>query len=81
MQTWEGEMHYAGANGTIVADSWTFSIDGDHVRGENIPALVGKLTDAQRTGKRVKIVYKQEMVSAPWRSETSYFVQSVEFVD
>lgn len=80
-QSWEGELHYAGANGTIVADSWEFALDNAAQRGENLQALVEKLTEAQRSGRRVKIVYKQEMATAPWRSGSPYLVQSVEFVD
>lgn len=79
--TYEGELHYAGANGTIAADSWTFSIDASRTRVENVPFLVKQLERAQQSGERVKITYRQELISAPWRSETAYFIQSVEFVD
>lgn len=80
-QTYEGELHYAGENGTIVADSWRFSIDNSRVRNEDIPAMVAKLEEAQKSGKRVKIKYREEMVVGCWRADTCYLIQSVEFVN
>ncbi len=79
-KTWEGELHYAGQNGTIAADSWTFSMDSESKRGENVDALAALLLAAQKAGTRVKISYKEELFQAPWRGCTGYFVQSVEDV-
>lgn len=80
-KTWEGELHYAGANGTIAADSWTFSIDRYSRRGEDIQKLSDILNEAQRSGKRVRIEYAQEMITGPCRSGTNYLVQKVEIVE
>lgn len=78
--TYEGELHYAGANGTIVADSWRFSIDAEHLRHENLSDLVKTLNDAQLSGKRVKITYRGEMFVAPWRGDTDHLIQTVEIL-
>jgi hypothetical protein len=80
-KTWEGKLHFAGANGTIAADWSGFSLDASMHRGEDIEALSKRLVEAQCSGKRVKIIYREEMLVAPWRANTYCLVQAVEFVD
>lgn len=79
--SWEGELHFAGANGTIVADSWEFALDNSRIRGEDLEKLIQTLNEAQRSGKRVRINYVEEMITAPWRSGSAYLVQSVELLE
>lgn len=87
-KTWEGEMNLGGVradqdsdgNRTMVANIWSFSIDGAHSRNENIDGLVKDLTKAAEDGNPVKIYYKQDICFCPDRGDTFYFVQKVEFL-
>lgn len=75
--TWEGGIMLGSSNSGLTQ---TFSLDNNHRRGENLDLLVSKLKRAAETGERVKITYKQEFITAPWRSGDTYLVQDVVFV-
>jgi hypothetical protein len=75
-KTWEGEMQLGGvkpSEGGVVPNLWEFSLR----RGEE-GDLVQKVTEAQVSGRRVKVRYRQALSSAPWRGSTDYYLQSVE---
>jgi hypothetical protein len=74
--TWEGEMQLGGVRpgeGGVVPNLWEFSLR----RGEE-GNLVEKISEAQESGKRVKVRYRQALWWAPWRGSTDYYVQSIE---
>lgn len=82
-KTWECTMNLGGLkselNGkssSMVPNTWDFSIDPETKHGENIAELLGVLT--QKQGQDISVTYQQEFITAPWRSDTSYFVTHVE---
>ena len=79
-RTWEGEMILGGGVTNATDQVFAFSIDNSSKRGENIKELSNSILEAQRSGMRVKLTYKQEMIAAPWRADTSYLIQTVELV-
>lgn len=70
IRTWEGEM-ILGGSGASGNEYNTFSFSVDQ------PSLVEHIKESQRTGKVVTLVYHQEWVKAPWRSDSNYFIDSV----
>lgn len=84
-KTWEGEMSLGGFrkgdDGGAVANLWEFSLDGKHLRGENVDELAKALTDAAETGKRIKVYYRQDYTMACSRGDSNYFVQKVEVLE
>jgi len=83
-KNWDGELVLGGlrhtASGTI-ANTWTFGIDKRRHRNESIALLIQKALQAQESGKRVKIIYIKEAITAPWRSDSSYLVQDIIFLE
>ena len=67
----------SGGQGTS-ANLWDFSIDKAARHGENEQVLVDELTEALNAGRKVKITYKQMVMTWPWRSGSHYLVQKVE---
>ena len=83
-QTYEGQMALEGivSNGqSSGANVWDFSIDSQARHGENTEDIAKKLNEAFESGKKVKISYREVAKSWPWRGETDYFVQKVEYMD
>jgi hypothetical protein len=76
--TWEGEMMLGSSNS---GSTWEFALDNKCHRGENLSELIKKIQMAADTGKRVKLIYKQEMVTAWWRSDNTHLIQNVIFLD
>jgi hypothetical protein len=78
-KTWEGEMALGGLRQTsqgAVANVWHFSLDRRKVHGENIEQLSAEIDKAKDSGERIRLEYKQSIISLPWRSSTKYYVQS-----
>jgi hypothetical protein len=73
-KTWEGELNLGGlrknADNNVVANTWKFTV-------ENNVLVINQIEDALDSNKTVKLHYKQEFWSAPWRAETNYFIDSV----
>lgn len=76
-KTWEGEMILGGGSTNAADQTFCFSIDMSRKRNENINIIVAEILKAQKSGKRAKISYVQELMVMPWRAETGYMVQSV----
>lgn len=78
-KSWEGQMNLGGmtndSEGNLVSNVWEFSIDNNDPK---LNELVSKVQEAQESGKRVKITYKQELFVAAWRAKTNYLIQKVE---
>ena len=75
-KTWEGELQMPGISGTgdgnqmpMTSTIWAFSVNDD--------AVISQLQEAERTGVRVTLHYKQYMKQFDWRGETVYFVDGV----
>lgn len=89
-KSWECEMNLGGMrekrdskDGSVsyVANLWFCAIDNHASRGEDIAGLCGKIGKAMNEGRRVRVFYKEEVATAPWRSGSSCLIQSVEFLD
>ncbi len=83
-KTKEGQLSLEGRTSTgsyTGAGVWNFSIDKTASRGEDTEKLYSDLIKLMEEGKRVKIIYKQDLVVYPWRAETTYLVQKVESLE
>lgn len=78
LKTWEGELNL----GMVITDNggaavgaqnniWNFSAEDEE-------ELVNKLIEANKTGKRVQLKYKELYFKLPWKGETDYIVTDVE---
>jgi hypothetical protein len=78
LKTWEGELNL----GMVITDNggaavgaqnniWEFSID-------NKDELINKLVDANKTGKRVQLKYKELYFKLPWEGDTKYIVTDIQ---
>jgi hypothetical protein len=72
--TWEGEMMLGSSNS---GSTWQFALDNSSYRNENVQELVRKIQHYAETGERVKLTYKEEMITAPWRSGDTHLIQDV----
>jgi hypothetical protein len=80
-KTWEGEMVLGGLRSTAdgaVANVWHFSLDRVKAHNEDVGALAKQINAAKDSGKRIRLEYKQSIISLPWRSKTSYYIQSID---
>jgi hypothetical protein len=69
-KTWEGEM-LAGERGAVAKDAWAFSVR------KNNPEVMKKVEDALKSGRSVRLSYKEKMFAAFWRGDTKYFITEV----
>ncbi|PIR55135.1 hypothetical protein COU74_01895 [Candidatus Peregrinibacteria bacterium CG10_big_fil_rev_8_21_14_0_10_36_19] len=74
-KTWEGSIGLTQSG--AYAEYWDFSVDS---QDPNKSEIVGELTEALTKGNLVKVKYEQRYGAVPWRSDTSYWVKSVESV-
>lgn len=72
-KTWEGAMGLTQSGAYV--EYWNFSVDA---RDPNKDELVKDLNEALFSGDLVKVNYEQRYGSVPWRSETPYWIKSVE---
>lgn len=73
-KTWEVTMGVTQSGSYI--DSWNFSVDEE---APNRDELVDSLHKAYSSGAKVKVHYIQKLGVLPWRGETDYFIQNLEF--
>lgn len=89
-KTWEGTLNLGGlrtqtdshGNSNLVSNTWNFSIDNGHHRGEDIKSLSDSLNLALEQGYRVRLHYNQEFLTN-WilqRGGTAYYVDKVEII-
>lgn len=69
MRTWEGELSKGGLDVGGVSSVWAFSVED--------PAVVEKIHQAQRSGGRWTLKYRQQLLRQSWRGDTKYFVTDV----
>jgi len=69
IKTWEGELNMGGFDTGGTASVWAFSVDD--------PTIVEKIQEAQRTGGRWTLHYRQQFVQQSWRGATEYFIIDV----
>jgi hypothetical protein len=89
-KTWEGEMNMGGfrkendshGNTNIVANTFSFSLDAEHHRGENIDSLAAQINAAMLSERTVRLYYKQEVFTncSCHRGSEDYFIQKVEIL-
>jgi hypothetical protein len=72
VSTWEGDaiLGGVGASGNS-ENTWKFTVEDS--------AVAERVKKFHKTGKLVVLKYRQEMFVAPWRGDTHYFVEGVEF--
>ncbi|MBI4896109.1 MAG: hypothetical protein HY832_01010 [Candidatus Aenigmarchaeota archaeon] len=75
-KTWEGEM-VLSQQGFAVTYVWPFSVDDQY---PNKQVIISQLQQALDEGKLIKIQYEERAGYVPWRSKTSYFIKSIEFL-
>lgn len=77
-KSWEGEMVLGGlkkktdveGRTTSVANVFEFTVEDN--------SIVENLKD--KVGEVIKVRYREEWIHAPWRSDTSYFITSVDIL-
>ena len=68
LKTYEGEL-FVGGN---VTPNWEFSVSD--------PVVVEKIHEAQRSGGRWSLLYRQQLWRQSWKGNTTYFVYDVQRV-
>lgn len=80
-KTWEGTMNLGGGrsgdNGAV-PNTWDFTVDPENAADQS---LIPVLNTALEKGKRVKVTYSQEAVTGCGRSDSNYFLKSVEVAE
>ena len=82
-KTYEGQMALEGISstgGSVGANLWDFSIDGQARHGENAERIVQDIKRYMQSGQKVRVIYVEPVTTWPWRSKTDYLVQSVDSV-
>jgi hypothetical protein len=81
-KTWEAEMALEGivsSGGQSGANVWQFSVD-NYQSDKEQNDIIAKLNEAMNSQRKVKINYKEMMMTGPCRSDTDHLVQSVEYL-
>lgn len=76
-KTWEGQLNlgaYTREDGKAPTTIWEFSVP----KGKS--QVRQDINDAIDAGKRVKLHYKEKLVTLPWRGDTKYLVHKVEIL-
>ena len=73
VKTWEGELHMGGLQDGGVPKVWEFSVDD--------PEIVKAIQEAQISGKKVVLHYKEQLLNQSWRGSTNYFIIGVKYID
>ena len=76
-KTFEGQLNVGGlakGNEGVVPAAWDFSVK------RNKEEVIDALEDAQLSGERVKLYYKEKLYKFPWIGDTKYYVYRVETV-
>jgi hypothetical protein len=74
-KTYEGQLNAGGvasSGSSLIPTVWDFSVK------RNKEDIVKSLEDAQMTGERVKLYYKEKYFKFPWIADTKYYVYKVE---
>jgi len=74
-KTYEGSLGITQSGAYV--ETWDFSIDSSDKNKFNI---ISTLSDVVKTGNLVEIKYSQRLGVLPWRSGTSYLVESIELL-
>jgi hypothetical protein len=83
-KTWEGQMNLGGtmqSSDGVVPTIFEFSLDNSNHYDVDNAAIRATIETCLNTAVRCKIHYEQELFSGLWRSETSYFVTSVQVLN
>lgn len=78
IKTIEGQLNEGGmaaSDQSIVPTIWNFSVK------RNKKEVVKQLEEAQLTGERVKLYYKEKYYRFPWIGDTKYYVHKVEMAN
>ena len=83
-KSYQGEVTMGGvlnsAMGGATPNTWTFSLDNQARRGENVDSLVTMINTFLGEAKPVKISYYAPFFSWPWRSSCRFLLQKVESI-
>jgi hypothetical protein len=74
-KTFEGQLNVGGltSDGSgVIPSVWDFSVKRNHEE------VIKTLEDAQMSGDRVKVYYKEKYFRFPWIADTKYYVYKVE---
>jgi hypothetical protein len=69
LKTYEGELHVGGN----ISPNWEFSVAD--------PEIVEKIHEAQRSGGRWSLLYRQQLWRQSWKGATTYFIYDVQKVN
>lgn len=69
-KTWEGELSMGNFDQGGIPTLWQFSVADKDV--------VKEITETQRSGSRVTLVYEEKIIVYPWQGSTHYFVTEVQ---
>lgn len=78
LKTWEGELNL----GMVITDNGGAAVGAQnniwHFSAEDDDELTKKLIEANKSGKRVQLKYKELYFKLPWKGETEYIVTDIE---
>lgn len=76
-KTWEGQLNigaYTNEDGGAPSTIWEFSVPGSNEQ------VLQDINTAIDNGKRVKLHYKEKLVTLPWRGDTKYLIYKVDIL-
>lgn len=76
-KTWEGQLNigaYTREDNQAPSTVWSFSVPSSN---QQVRDDINAAIDA---GKRVKLHYKEKLITLPWRGDTKYLIHKVEIL-
>lgn len=81
LKTWEGELNM----GMVITESGGAAVGAQnniwHFSVKDNEDLVNKIKEANKTGKRVQLHYKELYFKLPWKGETTYIVTDISLTE
>lgn len=78
-KTWEGQLNLGafmpGNNNSTPTNVWEFSVP----KGNK--DVLDKIDKSIEKGKRVKLHYKEKLITLPWRGDTKYMIYKVDVLE
>ncbi len=82
-KTWEGEMNLGGMRATdsgAVSNLFQFSLDNSNKYNVDNNQMITEIQFCMSTGRRCRLHYEQEVLTAPWRADTQYIITKVDIL-
>jgi len=80
-KTWEGQLNVGAFipgdsdNASAPSNVWAFSVPSSN------SDVLSQIDKSIEVGKRVKLHYKEKLISLPWRGDTKYLIYDVEILE